>query len=1081
MRKTGRFPHVVIRASAGTGKTHQLAMRFIGLLAADVQADEILATTFTRKAAGEIFDRVLFRLAQAATDDAKCRELAAATGDASLTRQRCQELLVQTVRSLHRVRIGTLDSFFIQIATSFGQELGLPPGWSICDELLDAALRDEAIELLLSRGRMSDLLTLVHSLTKGDAARGVSRLVQGTIGGLLELHRETTPTVWEQLAHCKGLPEAELEQTTLALESLEIADKRMREARDADLVLVRAGAWESFICKGLGAKVLCGECAFYKKPMPVELVALYQLLLKHAESVLVGQIARQTQATHQLLTRFVEHYGALQLEERLLRFGDVTARLATASETIALARQAYRMDGGIRHVLLDEFQDTAPAQWRVIRTLAQAVTSRGAGSFFCVGDVKQAIYGWRGGVAEIFDALSDELPGLTQASLSESYRSAQPIIDTVNRVFQNLTRHPNLEKLQEPLARWQAAFPAHTTVRKELAGYVTLTTAPAAQEDEDSTDVLFRHAADRIAKVVSETPRASVGVLVRTNAAVARLIYLLRERGIAASEEGGNPLIDSPAVEVILSLLTLADHPGDRVARFHLATSPLAEAVPGIGSREPEDDRAAARLSRQLRRQLLDVGYGATVHEWAQRLATSCDERELVRLQQLVELAYEYQPTSTLRADDFVRLVQRKRVADPRASDVRVMTIHQAKGLQFDVVFLPELGARLTGQPALVVAGRAGPTQPISAACRYANEQVRQFFPPKLQKLFEDDVCREATESLCVLYVAMTRAVHALHMIVPPARANERNLPKSYAGLLRAALAGGKSADGGQLLYEAGDPDWFRSALSGQESKREAGGKSRKRKENGAPGGQDIPDETRSVPVTRIRLAPLRSARERGLERTSPSSLEGGSRVAAAQLLAPQAEAAFQLGTLYHAWLAQIEWLDNGLPGDDLLAATAARVRIGDIANKSGELIAQFRSQLQAQEVADLLWRKRYETLGNLGLSSIPAREWARGELAVKVYCERPFAVRDGDAVLAGSMDRLVVIHSGGQAIAAEIIDYKTDAIAPGNRSAIAQRVAFYQPQIDAYRAAASQFLRLDRSRIAAQLVFLNAAAVEAV
>src|SRR5262249_41898537 len=116
------FPHIVIRASAGTGKTYQLAVRFIGLLAAGAKPEELLATTFTRKAAGEILDRVLFWLAAAAADDRERARLAEAIGVKSLSAERCRELLVATLRKLHALRVGTLDSYFLQVATSFGQE-----------------------------------------------------------------------------------------------------------------------------------------------------------------------------------------------------------------------------------------------------------------------------------------------------------------------------------------------------------------------------------------------------------------------------------------------------------------------------------------------------------------------------------------------------------------------------------------------------------------------------------------------------------------------------------------------------------------------------------------------------------------------------------------------------------------------------------------------------------------------------------------------------------------------------------------------------------------------------------------------
>jgi ATP-dependent exoDNAse (exonuclease V) beta subunit len=1060
MNQNRVFPHVVIRASAGTGKTYQLAARFIGLLAAGARPEEILATTFTRKAAGEILDRVLFWLAQAAADESERRKLVEAVGDPSLTRDKCRELLMATVRRLHAVRVGTLDSYFLQVAVSFGQELGLPPGWSICDEQVDGLLRDEAIELLLSRGKLADLLTLVHSLTKGAAARSVSRLVRDTVTSLFELYRETTPEAWQQIAVCKGCEAAELDETLEAIAALVISDKRMETARGEDVERFRSGNWEAFIEKGLASKVLSGEGVYYKKPLPPELTTLYDRLLKHVESILVGQVARQTEATRDLLVRFVEHYHGLQLEERALRFADVTFRLAEDGARMELERLAFRLDGGVRHLLLDEFQDTSPAQWRVLRPLAETVTKRAGGSFFCVGDAKQAIYGWRGGVAEIFDALDGQLKGLEARELATSHRSAQPVIDAVNAVFQKLAKHQNLDKLDEPVQRWQQAFPEHSTARTELPGHVTLTVAPQASDDEDQTLVLFQHAADKVRELLLAAPRTSIGILVRTNTAVARLIYELKTRGVPASEEGGNPLVDSPAVELVLSLLKIGDHPGDSVARFHLAKSPLAQALELSDYR---DDAGAARLSQKVRRELLDDGYGPTIFRYAKLLAPHCDERDQSRLQQLVELAYEYQPSSTLRTSDFLRLVATRRIADPQAADVRVMTIHQAKGLQFDAVFLPELEARLVGQPERFVAGRPGPTEPVNIVCRLADKTVRQFFPPRLQKLFDDDMCLEVSESLCVLYVAMTRAVHALYMIIAPAKPTERSLPKTFAGLLRATIGGGKPAVAGALLYEHGEAGWFKTRRHGDKGTR----------------GQETGDKdgTRSVPTTDVRLAPAAAKRERSWERVSPSGLEGGVRVVGATILAPSSPQAMGMGTLFHAWLAEIAWLEDGLPSDEALTAVAARLRAesGASADQIAEHIARFRQQLAARPIAEVLSRKFYESPANLGLK---LKSWPAGLAGPTVSRERAFAIRQEDSLLSGSIDRLVVIKSGAKPIAADVIDFKTDAIEAGDKKALADRFDFYRPQMEAYRVAAARLLSLEAGQIGARVVFLSAGRV---
>ena len=291
------------------------------------------------------------------------------------------------------------------------------------------------------------------------------------------------------------------------------------------------------------------------------------------------------------------------------------------------------------------------------------------------------------------------------------------------------------------------------------------------------------------------------------------MIYELRKLDVPASEEGGNPLTDSAAVNVVLSLLRIADHPGDTVARFHVAHSPLGAAV---GLEDYRDDAAARRVSLQVRQSLVQHGYGATIQGWTQSLAGHCSRRELSRLEQLVEKAYAYNATATLRTDEFVAFVELTRVADPIPADVRVMTIHQAKGLQFDIVVLPELDGDVVGQSDPVVTHRGDCTLPVDCVCRYASANIQQLLPASFQQMFEAATDRAVTESLCVLYVAVTRAIHALYAIVPPSAGSEKNVPRTHAGLLRAALAGAARAEPATVLYRHGDPQWYRSGGDAQ-------------------------------------------------------------------------------------------------------------------------------------------------------------------------------------------------------------------------------------------------------------------------
>ena len=247
----------------------------------------------------------------------------------------------------------------------------------------------------------------------------------------------------------------------------------------------------------------------------------------------------------------------------------MTRRLGEAAIADRLDEVVYRLDGHVAHLLLDEFQDTSALQWRVLRPFAQRVIHGGEGrSFFCVGDVKQAIYGWRGGVAEIFDALDDEFGGLSSRALNESFRSSPVVIDCVNKVFEGVANNSVLQKCPAAAQKWSQRFTPHTTARLDLPGYCRMVTAPPAGDGEEQGVVTLRHAAEEIARLHEQTPELGIGVLVRRNKAVARLIFELRLRGIDASEEGGNPLTDSPAVQVILSLLPWPTTPAIRPRDF---------------------------------------------------------------------------------------------------------------------------------------------------------------------------------------------------------------------------------------------------------------------------------------------------------------------------------------------------------------------------------------------------------------------------------------------------------------------------------------------------------------------------------
>src|SRR6185437_10815505 len=248
----------------------------------------------------------------------------------------------------------------------------------------------------------------------------------------------------------------------------------------------------------------------------------------------------------------------------------------------------FRLDGKIDHILLDEFQDTSVPQWKLIEPLVEEIMSGGEGSaggertFFCVGDIKQTLYGWRNAEPELLNNLKAHWTNLEQQHLLVSQRSAPVIIDTVNQIFGAIGRNPVLTHSDEEHAYlteagevWAGWFKEHETVHERAPGFCRLITCDDGECAADKQLSALKVAADRVGELHAANPNAEIAVLVRRKRFIAPLLARLRQRNIAASGEGGSSLADDIAVLAMLSLLHLIDHPSDTAAVFHVATSPL--------------------------------------------------------------------------------------------------------------------------------------------------------------------------------------------------------------------------------------------------------------------------------------------------------------------------------------------------------------------------------------------------------------------------------------------------------------------------------------------------------------------------
>ena len=1058
----------LVLASAGSGKTYHLSSRIIALLATGTPPNEILASTFTRKAAGEILERVLVRLAEGASNLEKAQELGRDTDECLSQPEECRRLLARLLADLHQFNVGTLDAFFVRLARTFFQELGLAPGWTIADHSTQERLRTEAVHAALAGAKRADLVELLRMLNQGDAKRQVHEALLERVDTLLRIRRQLDPGAPDPWSPDFGVTESlaperlQAKASALAtrLRELEVPTtnsgdptKTWVKARDSASHAIAILDWRTVFGKGIGIKVLEREGSFGGKSIESEFVDVFREAGVLARIDLAPRFRRETEAMGRLAELLESAFEDAQRSAAAYRFEDVTYLLGGPDAPGGRDELHYRLDHPVRHLLLDEFQDTSLEQWRALEPLAHDLLSgpldEGAGVI--VADTKQSIYGWRGARPELVRRVGKRYQ-LRNLTLDKSWRSSPVLLEFVADVFRDLPTNAVLSEIPGGPAvasDWMKDFTELDAARK-VAGHVCAHLAPDDSGTAAIRPKLLRHAARIVKDLHDEMPGRSIGVLVRRNKVLGHLMDELRELGVRASGEGGTALTDTPPANALLSLLRLADHPLNRAARYHVARTPLGEVV---GFRDYEDDPAARALAHLVRTQLLTDGYGPTLAKWVHDLAPQCDARQVLRLLQLVELGHRWDERPTLRPSDFVRYVERESVEDPSSARVQVMTVHKSKGLEFDVVVLPELYDSLVPKGrALALPERDRDTGRVVRVYPRVPRELLPLFP-EAESPARDVQAAELRDGLSVLYVALTRARYALHLILPP----ENGSTKHSAGLIRAALdlKDEKASDTGMLL-ERGDPRWF-ERLEGEaetptglepEIERETERETDREEAADPPG-----------PLLRASTA----GPGRNLARRSPSSLEGGTHVDLTVALRLDAAPALQRGNVVHAWCEEIEWIEGGIGDDDLLRTIAQEKAPGMPQDQVGRLIADFRGWLRAEPIRSVLSRE--------ALSSEP-------DTVVRVENEIPFVRRIADGIQEGFIDRLVLTERDGRVVRAEILDFKTDTIEAGDEATLAARTEHYRPQIAAYRGVVREQYGLAERDVSGRLVFLGAGAV---
>jgi len=846
----------IVQAPAGSGKTGLLTQRFLVLLAGVEAPEEIVAMTFTRKAAGEMRQRIVQALQGAKNDPAPAQDHARHTWELArrvLARDQAQGW--HLLDNPSRLHIQTIDSLCTALArqmpilSRFGSvpditedagPLYLEAARNTIAELESSAVWSDAIAHLARHldGRLDKLQGLISAmLARRDhwlrhiAIRDHRVLKRENLEAAMA--RLVTEALRELAKQVPGVAGSELiELARFAANNLQATDSPIAMCGDlqdwpgvqlinrpqwqglAALLLTEKGSWRKRFTRSEGFPAPSQARNKQEKAHFTERKQRITRLLAswHAEEAFREQLAllrvlpphqytEDEWATLQALIA-VLRLAAAHLELVFSDQGQVDfpalhqAAITALGEPEAPTELALALDYRIRHLLVDEFQDTSFNQYELLQRLTAGWQPGDGRSLFVVGDPMQSIYRFREAEVGLFlDATANGIGGLPLEflRLTVNFRSQKGIIEWVNQHF------PEVLPAAVTIAGGAVSYTPSIAFHPSRQG-AAVTVYPSLGRD-DITEA--RQVVSIVQRTRQEHPQESTAILVRGRTHLRQIVAQLRQLGLRFQAVEIERLADRPVVQDLLALTRALHHLADRIAWLALLRAPYCgltltdlHALAGADS-----GRSIIDLLHQPQR------LEALSHDGRSRIArvlpvlnTALQERARCSLRSNVEgvwialggPACVTDESGLQDAEVYFQLLERlgiegnvadlheltKQVErlfalpDAQADEsLQIMTIHKAKGLEFDTVIVPGLGRspRRDEDKLLhwlershVSEARTADDRDLLLAPISAQGEAKNPMAAYLQRL---DTVKGCFENSRLLYVAATRARQHLHLL----------------------------------------------------------------------------------------------------------------------------------------------------------------------------------------------------------------------------------------------------------------------------------------------------------------------------
>ena len=883
-------PHesFLVQAPAGSGKTELLALRYLALLPTVDEPEQVLAITFTRKATAEMRVRVLQAL-----DGAARREDPAASEHEREVRRLAQVALAhaqargwQLTEQPQRLNIQTIDSLALSIAyqTPLLSQLGGPlsptedvqPLYALAAERTLAHLGDPSQQELADA--LADILKLrdaslpdCESLIAGMLGRRDQWLLVLPVIMLRERpweelrtkleepfrreHADMVEALHAQFAHTPDILPELLDLARVACDCGMVELDHLREAYVASdlsdathwqalccLLLTKSGSWRKR--SAIAVKDGPGHAARLAALMQrVSANEVLLTLLGRVRKLPPTEYSKEEWSTVRnifiVLRHAIAQLRVVFAEQGVIDFAEAGIAAHAALEDPAVL---MRLDERVRHLLVDEFQDTSRPHFALLRALLEDWQQGDSRTCFFVGDPMQSIYLFRDAESRLFHQVREHgmemgsaLLPLTALQLSTNFRSTPAIVNPLNEVFERVLGADADDEVRYAASVSSKADPDRGPdgLRLHMQTYEKDTRSPGeldAAEADSMIAVILAHL-PAIEQAQRDGSKYRVAVLARARTHLVEIIARLREAQIPFRGVKIDLLRDRQEILDLLSLLRALLHPADRIAWLAVLRAPWCGlTIPALhaicGDPEATEQTSSIsslirlhqdRLDPESRRRALHVlsvleqaqaayaagalaGSPAGLALWLERTWHALGAPLFLDEESLANAVAFFATLAQMPASCFgtldeslnQRLEELYAQPDPSVSEscgVQLMTIHSAKGLEFEVVLVPQLHklGKRDDSPLFqwLLRRRAGTTEDelLLAPIGYKHGDNPRLYDWVGQKSLR----RLQQEEKRLLYVACSRAIHELHLFASIKLKQNGDLARPTKGSLLAA------------------------------------------------------------------------------------------------------------------------------------------------------------------------------------------------------------------------------------------------------------------------------------------------------